>query len=340
MGFRFRKTFNFNGFRINLSKSGIGYSYGVRGLRKTRKAGGGSRITASIHETGISYVYDSHKRKVIKQSNCPTSTENNQYSNISNCLEESSKNDFIDKLNFNIKFMLALRICIISLLISIGIIISSVFHNPLGGVIIIVGIVSFFAIPKNKAINIDYVFENKEFENVFNKMNDAINELTHISRLFSFDTFRTYRQLTSIKTDKINIKYTKTVKCNCKIKSLLIKDCELLFLPNIIAAKQKNKWIGIDWKDFSINIAKTNFLDDSPADDSEIISQTYKYITKSGKPDKRYKNNPVKYECEYAGIELSSNNGLHLLMMASNYQIANSFYEIILNAKSTYSCLD
>ncbi len=29
MGFRFRKSINMGGFRVNISKSGIGYSFGV-----------------------------------------------------------------------------------------------------------------------------------------------------------------------------------------------------------------------------------------------------------------------------------------------------------------------
>lgn len=38
MGFRFRKSYKLpGGFRINLSKSGIGYSWGVKGYRITKK---------------------------------------------------------------------------------------------------------------------------------------------------------------------------------------------------------------------------------------------------------------------------------------------------------------
>lgn len=44
-----------------MSQKGIGWSVGVKGLRYTKKADGGSRITASIPGTGISYVTDSKK---------------------------------------------------------------------------------------------------------------------------------------------------------------------------------------------------------------------------------------------------------------------------------------
>lgn len=63
MGFRFRKSINLGGgARLNLSKSGIGASAGGKGFRVTKKAGGGTRTTASIPGTGISYVKDSKKR--------------------------------------------------------------------------------------------------------------------------------------------------------------------------------------------------------------------------------------------------------------------------------------
>ena len=64
MGWRIRKSINIGwGIRINISKSGIGYSWGGRGYRKTWKANGGTRTTYSIPGTGISYVEESRLKK-------------------------------------------------------------------------------------------------------------------------------------------------------------------------------------------------------------------------------------------------------------------------------------
>lgn len=67
MGFRFRKSIKAGPIRVNLSKSGIGYSVGGKGLRVTKKAGGGTRATVGIPGTGISYSTDS-KKKVAKKN--------------------------------------------------------------------------------------------------------------------------------------------------------------------------------------------------------------------------------------------------------------------------------
>lgn len=63
MGFRFRKSFGAGPFKVTVSKSGIGYSVGGKGLRVTKKASGGTRTTVGIPETGISYSADSKKKK-------------------------------------------------------------------------------------------------------------------------------------------------------------------------------------------------------------------------------------------------------------------------------------
>ena len=64
MGWRFRKSIDILGlFRINFSKSGIGFSYGVPGYRVTKTANGRTRKTVSIPGTGISHVSETGKRK-------------------------------------------------------------------------------------------------------------------------------------------------------------------------------------------------------------------------------------------------------------------------------------
>ena len=63
MGFRYRKSINLGGgFRINLSKSGVGYSWGTKGYRITKTAKGTTRRTYSIPGTGLSYTEESGGR--------------------------------------------------------------------------------------------------------------------------------------------------------------------------------------------------------------------------------------------------------------------------------------
>jgi hypothetical protein len=55
MGFYYRKSVNFGPFRVNLSKSGLGYSLGGRGFR-TGVSGNGRRYRSfSLPGTGVGY---------------------------------------------------------------------------------------------------------------------------------------------------------------------------------------------------------------------------------------------------------------------------------------------
>ena len=69
MGFRFRKSIDIFGlFRINFSRSGIGFSYGVPGYRVTKMANGRTRKTVSIPGTGVSHVSESGKAKKTQKA--------------------------------------------------------------------------------------------------------------------------------------------------------------------------------------------------------------------------------------------------------------------------------
>lgn len=64
MGFRFKKSFNLGkGLKINLSKHGIGYSIGTKGVRVTKTAKGTTRKTLTLPGTGLSYVTESKSDK-------------------------------------------------------------------------------------------------------------------------------------------------------------------------------------------------------------------------------------------------------------------------------------
>ncbi len=57
MGFRLRKSITLvPGVRMTFSKSGIGYSVGVKGYRVTKRADGRTQRTVSVPGTGMSYV--------------------------------------------------------------------------------------------------------------------------------------------------------------------------------------------------------------------------------------------------------------------------------------------
>lgn len=73
MGWNFRRSVSIGPFRMNFSKSGIGYSVGMRGLRLGRDAKGRKYSSVSVPHTGIYRrdYYSSPKQQVVPQQQLP-----------------------------------------------------------------------------------------------------------------------------------------------------------------------------------------------------------------------------------------------------------------------------
>lgn len=100
MGFRFKKSFNIGKFlRINLSKSGVGYSFGTRGFRISKTATGRTRKTVTLPGTGLSYQTESKtdKNNVIKDFTKGKTLNNTSFDD----LVENVTNSFSENMNNN-----------------------------------------------------------------------------------------------------------------------------------------------------------------------------------------------------------------------------------------------
>lgn len=130
MGFRFRKSINLGGgFRINISKTGIGYSWGVKGFRLTQTARGTTRKTYSIPGTGLSYVEERSNKSSHHENNHFQQTNDNSYpeENFVNEISEidnnntnynklpdfkTSSNEILDKKTSDKDFLKILLLCL------------------------------------------------------------------------------------------------------------------------------------------------------------------------------------------------------------------------------------
>lgn len=70
MGWSFRRSINVGPFRMNLSKSGVGYSFGTRGLRVGKDATGRKYSSVSIPHTGI-YRRDYYSKPTLNAAPTP-----------------------------------------------------------------------------------------------------------------------------------------------------------------------------------------------------------------------------------------------------------------------------
>lgn len=345
MGWRFRKSINLGGFRINFSKTGIGYSFGVGGLRYTKKANGGSRITSSIRGTGISYSKDwsnSKKQSNNSNNNIPQEISNiqNEENKIESNLVQSKQNELVDKLNDaytqNRKNKTKkIWICICAALSLCCLIKSLLALIPFIGLI-----VWFCLLPKKISIDLDYDFsENNDKEQKYNNLLNGLDELMSNDKLCEITSvsdnsdYKNQAGARSLLSTSANVKICKNVDyidTDLELKTLKIQNKEIIFLPDIILVCQDKVWKSIEYSDTEVMYQNSRFIETGIVpSDTEILDYNWQHMNKNGGPDKRFTNNRKIPVCAYGQIGIESENGLQIMIMGSNRNKTQKFYDAL-----------
>lgn len=357
MGFRFRKSINLGCFKVNLSKHGVGYSFGVPGFRKTFKSTGGTRTTCSIPGTGLSYSTDSKKLKLkdSKKSSGKTvrasSTATVEYVDpfkVESVMQDSNKNEFVNNLNkitsFNRRRIPWLCVSAYFIFILTGVyfvgfnelLSEAATGDTLGGLVFnTIMILPFIFIFKyyfrKKTIDLDINMDTDVTASYagIDQVSDLLKSISAITEMTSYDN--TKKQ---VRTDVDELKFGKEkilgLKSNCEFCYIHSNTIKVYFLPNIVLAYQNRKWIGIEYSDLTISYQPASlFRPKQEATDSKLIREGWAYENKDGSRDKRYSTNIPGYWYEYGLVKLTSNNGLKLFMLISNTTKASQFNTIL-----------
>ena len=336
MGFRMRKSINLGGgFRVNLSKSGVGYSWGGKGYRVTKTATGRKRTTLSIPGTGISYSRESGSTKtrtpvVSKPAvNKYTPEEENYYDT------RSIKNgDAVLMVSQGLEEMLAAanaaykRWRTTSLAFFASLIIGVVFP-PL--FLLTIGCLGYgIYLQKTAIIDIEYTFDEDTAADVSERMKPLLKiasskKLWWISQTSKIvDKKYAAGASNSVKREKC--KADKKAPFPFKTNSIAVSFSSgneiLLFLPDKVFIFQGAKIGALDYSEVVTSVKGQRFIEEEAVPkDAQIVDYTWKYVNKSGGPDKRFQNNKRIPVCMYGKMEVRSEKGMNTDIMFSNPNI-------------------
>lgn len=323
MGIRYRKSINLGkGFRINMSKTGPGFSWGGKGFRITRTANGNIRGSAYIPGTGIGYQKDfgnPQKRiKTNKNKSAKSKSESKDsifYQNDIGSIHSSDMADVVAATNKNRTYKYtAIALIIIGLLLII--------LNPLFVILAILGIILAIYNKNNQTISLDYELSEdaKEELEVTNNLLAGIMESDAVWLVNEVEECDEERMRIIDRTPINFYKGTdEAIETNVDIYTLDAGKVKLIFLPDAIFIKQNGKLAAVSFKEIDINLATALFLEDSKIpNDSTVLGKTYAHTNKDGNPDKRYKENPELTLVEYGVLSLTKNPGLNSLIVFSD----------------------
>lgn len=356
MGFRVRKSINLGGgFRINLSKSGIGYSWGTKGYRVSRTARGTTRRTYSIPGTGISWVDESGgrnrsrnnrrgntRRQNNRQPSQPTPRQNAQeiYNQApTRTIESADIEQFKEAEEGTISDALerTIRLNWIGTLMILGVLLVGV--HPALFILPIVGIIMKIAAHTVGRVNLEYTFD-PEKQDEHNRRIGAWQLLAEGDKEWQVLTeqFNTNRKVNAGAGRNLNRKVCKIQKGHPyyistnvdAIQIILANKERLIILPDKVFFVRKRKIGMIDYSDFRISVSSVRFVETDPIPkDAQVVGQTWQYVNQNGTPDRRYKNNRQIPVCQYGQVFLRSSSGLNVELQISNIQNARDFAELI-----------
>ena len=364
MGFRFRKSINLGGgFKINLSKSGVGYSWGTKGYRVTKTARGTTRKTYSIPGTGISYVKESGKKQKRQTQRTRNSnsifTRSNTRSVQQPTLQPTQQPTYQQNYNLAPEYAIrsaeidqfraaeegtiseaverTMRVNWFGTLLLFAVILIA-FH-PAFIILPVVGIVMKIAAHTFGRVDLEYSFD-AEKEDEHNRRIGAWQLLAEGKKEWQVITeqFNNNRKVNAgasrnLKRVPVSIRKGKPYFIRTNVETIWIKLANkesLIILPDKVFFVRKRKVGTIEHYDFQISVSSVQFIETDPIPkDAQVIGQTWQYVNKNGTPDQRYRNNRQIPVCLYGQVFLRSSGGLNVELQISNVQNTRDFAELI-----------
>lgn len=333
MGFRLRKSINLGGgFRVNISKSGVGYSWGVPGYRITKTAKGRTRTTYSIPGTGIGYVKESRNPKSGNPATGSKPQASETYEdaktldsgNISE-YQSAEYQELLDGIKNFRKWNTLSTILILTFLVS---------AFPIFFLSGIVGIILKIYVRKNLAIPMNYIFD-EESKKSFEHMNKRWESLNDSKQLWQLTTTAATKDrkhhagatnLVIRKKLKVSEKCPIFFKTDLQFITLSLQNETLIFMPDKVLILKGKEVGAISYDNLSIVGKEYRFVEEEKVpSDANVVDHTWAKVNKDGSPDKRFKGNRQLPICRYGLIQISTDSGMDIRLCCSNYDLIKTF---------------
>ena len=335
MGFYFRKSINLGGLRFNLSKSGVGVSTGFKGFR----IGSGPRGNyVQMGRNGIYYKKtwgnskggenrhnNTQNIKKYNQNNYTPKSDNedlDEYSTEEIC--DSSSIELVEEIKNNYS---KITLKWFSLLFVFNI------------YLFILSFIIFAYLDYKRKNTIIFYDIDEETEARLQQFYDAFDEITKckrkwyiLSKNYNFDSKYNAGASSLVNRKDIIIanKVPKYIKTNVKIPCIPVGKQKLYFFPDKILIIEGKKVGALSYKNLGISVTNGNFIETEMKPwDGTVVDYTYKYVNKSGGPDRRFANNPRYPIMSYSYINFYGDNGFNECIMLSKQGVGNILKEQI-----------
>lgn len=348
MGFYLRKSVSVGPLRFNLSNSGIGVSAGIRGLRfgagprgnYVHIGRGGLYYRATLPPTTASRKSPAQP-ELTPSPQIPAGThaplEEIESADVSQIVDSSSR-ELLNELNRKRAKIRLWPIVAIASAAILGIGVSSNWPTWLLALFSVAGIAGTYAAHARdafeKTVVLFYDFDS-DMEAAYAQLHSAASQLAKCAAVWHIEASgkvhdRKYHagasNLVRRKSTSIRKAEPPYVKTNIETISVGVGRQTLHFFPDRVLVYDTNGVGAVGYSELRVEVGATRFIEDeSVPRDAEVVDRTWKYVNKSGGPDRRFKDNKELPVCRYEEISLSSPTGLNEVLQLSRYGFGNEF---------------
>jgi hypothetical protein len=352
MGWSFGKSFRFGPARINVSTSGIGASFGVRGARisfgprgtEVHLGRGGLRYRAKIGNGGNHhwdrYESDTAKPTVIDEPRFQTI----EYSDVS-ASQDLLVAQIEDAALFNEHQVTSDNSESVRVAGTIWTIAASLAAMAIGAVIhLAVGLLAlplvlvvglFLTFHRSTAIRtrcseraiVHFSLESTpQVRDAYDALVAALHELsaTTVGEVRGIASVADWKRNSGAGTllDTVAVDlgpaHPECMSADFEIMRMQLHQRSIYFLPDRILVQDLGRFGSISYSNLTAHTGRTEYIVSSAPRDAQVIGTTWRYVNKDGGPDRRFSDNYQMAVCIYGTLALSTEAGVIVAALTSD----------------------
>ncbi|HDR9767552.1 TPA: DUF4236 domain-containing protein [Burkholderia cepacia ATCC 25416] len=358
MGLSYRKSISAGPFRFNLSGSGIGVSVGMPGFRVgTGPRGnyvsiskGGFTYRATLPSSGVRLpaspqptsrtpaagpIYTSPATATVGPMMSVASATADQ-------LTSSSLDSLVDEINRKAAMMplwpwcaaLALVSVVFAILSSDGGLYVAFASGALATAVCVASIWAYYWDVARRSTVLFYDLDATS-EQAFSSVIGGLTQLAASAgkwrinaagRVLDSKYHAGASSVVQRKSLQLGIGPFSKVKCNLDVPYIVAGANILYFCPDRLFVVTGHKVAAIRYDDLNLRDGSTQFIEEEGVPgDAVVVGRTWRYVNKSGGPDRRFKDNQELPVVRYDEISLTSASGLNEIFQFSKPGVAAAF---------------
>jgi hypothetical protein len=352
MGFRFRRSLKIlPGVRLNLSGSGASVSLGPRGFHYTIGPKG-TRVTAGIPGTGLSWTqYTPHSPKHQPSGQLPSPLDipvpqrhdalevvQSAAAKDINALSTSELAPMLDSAKR--RFRLAPIVLLVSIVLFIAMLVQGnqfwIGMAALGAAIFVPAAVLLDRYRRSVKVTFE---ADGATGRVAEALTVAFNELARSNVAWvvqaeggTADWKRNAgaTKLTRRSETRLTFGKPDCIRGGAKFPAFTLGPDELYLLPDAALAIVRGSVAAVSFRELEFTSASIRFVEEERVpSDAPVVDQTWRYVSKSGGPDRRFNNNAQLPVCLYGELTFRSPGGLNCKLHLSNPSVAEPLSKVL-----------